>query len=211
MLLKSGSDRYTGGHPWHMSIEAWALAVALFSAVGTVANMVASWSTYRRIRPRGEVDAKWVIFGAHEWEDPMGIFLVDITNTSQSEIRVRTISLRIDLAPQEFMPVDSRPHYTALEVVKGEVGEPIPAMGEMNLQVEPNGMRWELIPYVRRVRVEVTLTRKTKMASKWMSKKDQVWFEFDELMKTFKALAAHLGYGATPHRQLSFDEVEESE
>lgn len=92
-----------------MSLAAWALAVALFGAVGTVANMLASWSTYMRIRPRAEVDAKWFIFGAHEWEDPMGVFLVDITNTSQSEIKVRDISLRVDLAPQEIVPIDGAP------------------------------------------------------------------------------------------------------
>ncbi|MFD8457646.1 helix-turn-helix domain-containing protein [Streptomyces antimycoticus] len=42
--------------------------------------MAAARSTYKRVKPRAEVDAKWVIFGAHEWEDPMGIFMVDITN-----------------------------------------------------------------------------------------------------------------------------------
>ncbi|MDL5202269.1 hypothetical protein [Streptomyces sp. ALI-76-A] len=194
-----------------MSLAAWALAVALFGAVGTVANMVASWSTYRRVRPRADVDTKWFIFGAHEWEDPMGVFLVDITNTSQSEIKVRHLSLRVDLAPQELVPIDDGPCYTALDVIKGDTEEAIPAMGEMNLQVEPTGMMQELIPYIRRVRVEVTLTKKSKMVSKWMSKKDQVWFEFNDLMEYVKAHAAHLGYESPLHRQLSFDELEDVE
>ncbi|MFW6724989.1 hypothetical protein ACHZ98_33585 [Streptomyces sp. MAR4 CNY-716] len=194
-----------------MSLAAWALAVALFGAVGTVANMVASWSTYRRVRPRAEVNAKWVIIGAHEWEDPMGVFLVDITNTSQSEIKVRHLSLRVDLAPQEIVPADDGPCYTALDVIKGDAEEAIPAMGEMNLRVEPNDMMQELIPYVRRVRVEVTLTKKSTMVSKWMSKKEQVWFEFEDLVEYVKAYAEHLGYEPSLHRQLSFDELEEAE
>ncbi|MFF0807976.1 hypothetical protein [Streptomyces albogriseolus] len=194
-----------------MSLAAWALAVALFGAVGTVANMIASWSTYRRVRPRAEVDAKWLIIGAHEWEDPLGIFLVDITNTSQSEIKVRNVSLRVDLAPQEIIPVDGKPCYTALAVIKGDSEEAIPAMGEMNLQVEPNELMPELIPYIKRVRVEVTLTKKSKMASKWMLKKDQFWLEFDDMMEYARAYAAHLGHEVSLHRQLSFDELEETE
>ncbi|MFD7314931.1 hypothetical protein [Streptomyces sp. NPDC059883] len=194
-----------------MSSNAIAIVAASVSAVCTGANMAASWFTYKRVKPRAEVDVKWVIFGAHEWEDPMGIFMVGITNTSQSEIRVRHISLRVDLAPQEFVPIDAGPCYTALDVIEGDTEEAIPAMGEMNLRVEPNNMMQELIPYVRRVRVEVSLTKKSKMVSKWMSKKDQVWFEFNDLVEYVKAHAAYLGYEPPLHRQLSFDELEDVE
>ncbi|MBP5931184.1 hypothetical protein ACWC4E_11070 [Streptomyces sp. NPDC001273] len=194
-----------------MSSNAIAIAAASISAVCTAANMTASWFTYKRVKPRAEVDAKWFIFGAHEWEDPMGVFLVDITNMSQSEIKVRHISLRVDLAPQEIVPIDDERCYTALDVIEGDAEEAIPAMGEMNLRVEPNDMMPELIPYIRRVRVEVTLTKKSKMASKWMAKKDQVWFEFDDLVEYVKAHAAYLGHEPSLHRQLSFDELEEAE
>lgn len=211
MFLKSGSTGLPVGILGPMSLPVIAIIVASLSAAGTVANMVAAWSNYRRVKPRAEVDAKWFIFGAHEWEDPMGAFLVDITNMSQSEIKVRHISLRVDLAPQEIVPIDDERCYTALDVIKGDAEEAIPAMGEMNLQVEPNDMMQELIPYIRRVRVEVTLTKKSKVVSKWLSKKDQVWFEFDDLVEYVKAHAAYLGYEPSLHRQLSFDELEETE
>ncbi|MEU1495890.1 hypothetical protein [Streptomyces sp. NPDC005732] len=194
-----------------MSSNAIAIVAASVSAVCAGANMAASWSTYKRVKPRAEVDAKWVIFGAYEWEDPMGIFMVDITNTSQSEIRVRHISLRVDLHPQDFVPIDAGPCYIALDVIKADTEEAIPAMGEISLRVEPNDMMQELIPYIRRVRVEVTLTKKSKMVSKWMSKKDQVWFEFDDLVEYVKAHAAHLRHEPSLHQQLSFDELEEGE
>ncbi|MFB7247892.1 hypothetical protein ACFCYX_36135 [Streptomyces populi] len=194
-----------------MSLPVIAIIVASLSAAGTVANMVAAWSNYRRVSPRAEVSAKWLIFGAHEWEDPMGIFLVDVTNTSQSQIKIRDLSLRIDLAPQEIAPVDNMDCHVTLDVVKGDMDEVIPAMGGVDLQVEAKEFMVELIPYVKRVRVEVTLTNRSKMVSKWMSKKDQFWMEFDDLLEVVKAQAMYLGYEVPWHRQLSFDELEDAE
>ncbi|MGK3943168.1 hypothetical protein ABK046_32615 [Streptomyces caeruleatus] len=198
-----------------MSLPVIAIIVASLSAAGTVANMVAAWSNYRRVTPRAEVSAKWFIFGAHEWEDPVGIFLVDVKNTSQSQIKIRDLWLKIDLALQKIVPMDDKYGHVELDVIKGDIDEVIPPMGGVDLQVEvgveANEIIHDLIPCVKRVRVEVTLTNKSKMVSKWMSKKDQVWFEFDDLVKYVKAKAAYLEYGSSLHRQLSFDELEEAE
>ncbi|MEU6649325.1 hypothetical protein ABZ904_07735 [Streptomyces sp. NPDC046900] len=202
-----------------MSLPVIAIIVASLSAAGTVTNMVAAWSNYRRVTPRAEVSAKWFIFGAHEWEDPVGIFLVDVTNTSQSQIKIRDLSLKIDLAPQKIMPIDGKYGHVDLDVIKGDKDEAIPPMGGVDLQVEvevevgvqANDAMGELIPYVKRVRVEVALTNKSKMVSKWMSKEDQVWFEFDDLVEYVKARAAYLEHESPLHRQLSFDELEETE
>ncbi|MFF4724400.1 hypothetical protein ACFY3M_03495 [Streptomyces mirabilis] len=194
-----------------MSSNAIAVVAASISAVCTAANMAASWSTYRRARPRAEVTSHWLIFGAHEWEDPMGVFLVDITNQSQSEIRVRDLFLRIELTPQTIMPIDE-PCHVVLDVIKGDKDEAIPPMGGIDLQVEAKEMMAELIPYIKRVRVEVILTNKSKMVSKWMTKKSQVWVTFDDLVEVVKAHAiVNLGWEPSPNQQLSFDELEETE
>jgi len=51
-FLKSASFRAPCGHPAGMSSGAVAILIASLSAVFTGANMIASWATYRRVRPR---------------------------------------------------------------------------------------------------------------------------------------------------------------
>ncbi|MGW6738649.1 hypothetical protein [Streptomyces sp. NPDC055013] len=68
-----------------MSLAAWALLIASISAVGTVANMIASWATFKRRRPRVKVRARWV----SRAEDHAGEYLnVDLTIVNHGESSV---------------------------------------------------------------------------------------------------------------------------
>ncbi|MFE5679407.1 hypothetical protein ACFQ7B_34220 [Streptomyces erythrochromogenes] len=196
-----------------MKLPEIAIIVAACSAVFTASNMLVSLATYRRIKPRVEVTHEWFLFGVQEWEieSEMGMFLVRLSNKSQTAVSVRDVYLNLELDANDIVE-PAKDFSTSLAIVKGDISEEIPPFSGIDLRVEPDDFMMELTPYVRRVRVVAALANGVKVKSRWTGKASRWVMPFEEVEKCLEAYGvAKLGWSPSPERQLSFDDPDEVE
>jgi hypothetical protein len=88
MFLKNRSNAAAAGHPWSMSVGVVALIVASLSAAGTIFNMIASWATYRRVKPKVRLS---VTYGPLK-EAPRNGFLTHVKNVTPTATSIEEVA-----------------------------------------------------------------------------------------------------------------------
>ncbi|WSE17185.1 hypothetical protein OG518_29730 [Streptomyces sp. NBC_01397] len=195
-----------------MPLAVVAIIVSGLSALFTASNMIVSLATYRRARPRIEVNPSWLLIGAEDWEDDaMGFFTIHLANRGQNAVKLQSLYLNLELGPQDVI-APAKNYFTDLTVIDGDIDEEISGFNGRELTMEANNLMSDVVPHITRARIVAVLADGSKVASRWMAKDSRLVVLKEQVLEMAEAYAiANLGWTATPTQQLSFDDLEEME
>ncbi|MEU1477783.1 hypothetical protein [Streptomyces sp. NPDC005760] len=144
-----------------MSLAAWALLVASLSAAGTVANMISSWATYKRRRPRVEVSCQLLMPMNPETGRRYLSIEVTIVNHGENAVNLRPVA-SLSVATAQRFHARSYWKYETWRYIRGlqKSGHsikwewrgverqvmmgPLELTGDVGLEVAPfNGVKWQ--------------------------------------------------------------------
>ncbi|MEV4786153.1 hypothetical protein AB0K53_11975 [Streptomyces tuirus] len=175
MFLKSGLAGGSAGHYRNMSLPAIAIIVASVSALFTGANMIASWMTYRRSKPRIRARVTWEAKYSEEGGGYPNIFFrVHLVNRSASPIAVFEAKVVARMAvgrhsriPLKYYAYEDWPAVlTTGETVAPGLEKEIPAFGGLMLEVEADFL--DERPTWPEATVVVTLPTGEVLLDRWL-------------------------------------------
>ncbi|MEV5363271.1 hypothetical protein AB0L12_10935 [Streptomyces cellulosae] len=168
-----------------MNTAQWALLVSCLAALFTGLNMLASWMTFRRAKPR--VQAGFSVFVSDETDLAL---LIDLRNKGQYPITV-TDHAKVWVTPLKERPqttilgkilgtvyrsemdvmLDGRPGYPITLDIPVDEPREIPAFGGISLQCQLDTQRYadqfpDNVPLY--ARVDVTLSNGTQSRTTWV-------------------------------------------
>ncbi|MEV3855064.1 hypothetical protein AB0J38_12145 [Streptomyces sp. NPDC050095] len=196
-----------------MSLAAVAIVVSGLSALFTASNMLVSFATYRRAKPKVEVNANWLQVVEEEWEENIGFFWVGLSNRGGHAVKVSDLGLEIEFVEGVPDAIDPFAEYTTtLKVVKGDVEEAIEAFGGVQWEVWPDSYSEVFTPFIERVRVQVTLSDGRTVKSKWLIKGTRYVITHDTVLDMAEAYLKNIHPEMdSSMKQLTFDDLKEEQ
>ncbi|MFF4888137.1 hypothetical protein ACWD6Q_36025 [Streptomyces nigra] len=183
-----------------MSLAAWAILVASLSALFTGLNMLASWSTYRRVRPRIKIHVSWNDFGGPNQEP---LFTIRFINRSLTPAVIEKLIMVSWL--DEWL----RTRYNDFEIIEGGQAKEIPPLGGIVWKATVSEKAYREIHECKNTEIVATLSNGTSIRTGRMFRRyirrhvRAIWTPHQESLRKRRERALEQAQGT----QLTFDDL----